>query len=61
LDEMHIWRESQLDHLHDEDKIYSLVKKIIWTTLQSYLQIVLKDAKTSNEQKNSLLELKRLV
>jgi hypothetical protein len=29
LDEMHIWRESQLDHLHDEDKIYSLVKKII--------------------------------
>ena len=60
LDEMHIWRESQLDQFTDETKKYSLIKKIVWATLQSYLQIVLKDSKISNEQKSSFLELKKL-
>lgn len=60
LDEMHIRWETQLDQFQDEDKKYSLIKKIVWTTLQSYLQIVLKDQKISNEQKNSFLELKKL-
>lgn len=60
LDEMHIWWENQLDQFQDEDKKYSLIKKIVWATLLSYLQIALKDSKISNEQKNSLLELKKL-
>lgn len=60
LDEMHIRWESQLDEILDEDKKYSLIKKIVWTTLQSYLQIALKDSKISNEQKSSLLELRKL-
>ncbi|MEI8252355.1 MAG: hypothetical protein WCG25_01060 [bacterium] len=29
LDEMHIWRESQLDQFTDETKKYSLIKKIV--------------------------------
>ncbi len=60
LDEMHIWWENQLDQFSDETKKYSLIKKIVWATLQSYLQIVLKDSKISNEQKSSFLELKKL-
>jgi hypothetical protein len=57
---MHIRWESQLDEILDEDKKYSLIKKIVWTILQSYLQIALKDSKISNEQKSSLLELRKL-
>ena len=60
LDEMHIRWENQLDQINDEDKKYCLIKKIVWTIFQSYLQIVLKDSKISNEQKNGLLELKKL-
>lgn len=60
LDEMHIWWESQLEQIHDEKTKYSLIKKITWATLQSYLQVVLKDSKISNEQKSSFLELKKL-
>ncbi|MFZ2150819.1 MAG: DNA primase [Candidatus Absconditicoccaceae bacterium] len=60
VDEMHIRWETQLDDILDEGKKYSLIKKIVGTTLQSYLQIALKDSKISNEQKSSLLELRKL-
>lgn len=60
LNEMHIRWENQLDQVHDENKKYSLIKQIVGSTLQSYLQIVLKDSKISHEQKNSFLELRKL-
>jgi len=59
LDEMIIWRENQLDNLNDENKKYSFVKSVVWTTLQSYLQLVLKNPEISNEQKKIFLELKK--
>ncbi len=60
LNEMHIRRENQLDQVNNENKRYSLIKQIVWITLQSYLKIILKDPKISSEQKSSLLELRKL-
>lgn len=58
FDEMHIWRETQLESLHDENKRYLFIKSVIWTILQSQLQLILKDKKFSDKQKSELLELK---
>ncbi|MCF7834946.1 DNA primase [Candidatus Gracilibacteria bacterium] len=58
FDEMHIWRETQLESLHDENKRYLFIKSVIGTILQSQLQLILKDKKFSDKQKSELLELK---
>lgn len=57
--EMQLWWEKELNECPDEKKRYQTVKAAISQTLQTHLQLLLKEKSLSNEQKNRLLKLKK--
>ena len=61
LDELSLWRDSQIDPLSDPEKKLQLIWQTLTPYLQSKLQRALKDPSVSQEKKKQLLEARKKI
>lgn len=61
LDELSLWRDSQIDPLADPEKKLQLIWQTLIPYLQSKLQRALKDPSVSQEKKKQLLEARKKI
>lgn len=61
LDELSLWRDSQIDPLSEPEKKLQLIWQTLTPYLQSKLQRALKDPSVSQEKKKQLLEARKKI